>query len=61
MIRCPNAVKVRDGHYMCEASGPEPKPCAHQRYCGMKGTWVLSDQAAQCPKRKDGGGENDHV
>ena len=27
--------------------------CAHQRYCMSKGWYVLTDQAGNCPARKD--------
>lgn len=27
--------------------------CAHQRYCMSKGWYILTDQAGNCPGRKD--------
>ena len=31
--------------------------CAHQRYCMGKGWFVLTDQAGDCPVRKDDSNE----
>jgi len=37
------------------------EPCAHQRYCMSKGWNVLTDQAGNCPARKDDGNEREQA
>ena len=35
--------------------------CAHQRYCMSKGWYVLTDQAGNCPARKEESNERETV
>lgn len=47
--KCEHA-RVRNRAYECAKSGCL---CAHQRFCQMKGRWVLTEQAFKCPARKE--------
>lgn len=35
------------------AQTDEMQSCGHQRYCPAKGKCILTEQAANCPKRKE--------
>ncbi len=47
--KCEHA-RIKDRAFVCAKSG---EPCAHQRFCQMKGRWVLTEQAFRCPFRKE--------
>lgn len=51
---CPHARLNRDMVIDCAKRG---ELCAHQRWCMSKGWAVLTDQAGNCPARKDGSNE----
>lgn len=47
--KCEHA-RMKDRAFVCEKCGD---PCAHQRFCQMKGRWVLTELAFRCPLRKE--------
>lgn len=49
-LNCPYA---RYGERMAIQCTKADDLCAHQRYCMSKGWYVLTDQAGNCPARKD--------
>lgn len=51
-LNCPNA---RYGEGMVIQCAKADDLCAHQRYCMSKGWYVLTDQAGNCPARKEKG------
>lgn len=52
-LTCPNAKYNSRMYIECAKDGGE---CAHQRWCAGKGWCVLTEQAADCPARR----EDDH-
>ena len=57
-LSCPNA---RYGERMVIQCAKADDLCAHQRYCMSKGWYVLTDQAGNCPARKDENHERETV
>ena len=51
-LSCPNAKYNSDMMINCTK---RDEPCAHQRWCTCKGWAVLTDQAGDCPARKEEG------
>ena len=51
-LNCTHAKYNADMMINCAKRG---EPCAHQRWCACKGWAVLTDQAGDCPARKDEG------
>ena len=49
-LTCPYARYNAGMHINCEKTGDL---CAHQRWCDGKGWCVLTDQAGECPARKE--------
>ena len=49
-LRCPYARYTEGMVIQCTK---RDEPCAHQRYCMSKGWYVLTDQAGNCPARKE--------
>lgn len=49
-LTCPYA---RYGEGMVIHCAKADDLCAHQRYCMSKGWYVLTDQAGNCPARKE--------
>ena len=49
-LNCPYA---RYGERMAIQCTKADDLCAHQRYCMSKGWYVLTDQAGDCPARKE--------
>lgn len=49
-LNCPNAKYNSDMMINCSK---RDEPCAHQRWCTCKGWAVLTDQAGNCPARKE--------
>ena len=49
-LTCPYA---RYGENMVIQCAKTEDACAHQRYCMSKGWYVLTEQAGNCPARKE--------
>ena len=49
-LTCPHARYGEQTVIQCNKTG---EPCAHQRYCMGMGWYVLTDQAGNCPARKE--------
>ena len=49
-LTCPHAKYDGQMHIQCNKTGEQ---CAHQRWCEGKGWCVLTDQAGDCPARKE--------
>ena len=49
-LTCPHAKYDAKMHIQCEKVGDM---CAHQRWCNYKGWFVLTDQADNCPARRE--------
>ena len=49
-LSCPYARYAAQMHIMCTKTADL---CAHQRYCMGKGWYVLTEQAGNCPARKE--------
>lgn len=49
-LTCPYAKYDERMHIKCEKVSDM---CAHQRWCSSKGWCVLTDQAGNCPARKE--------
>lgn len=49
-LTCPHAHYNERMYINCEMSGDF---CAHQRWCSGKGWCILTDQAGECPARKE--------
>ena len=56
---CPQAGRDEEGHILCRAAGG--KTCAHQRFCGMRGAWIHTDQAITCPMKNGREKHAEHV
>ena len=50
-LTCPHARYDAGMHIQCKKANKGP--CAHQRWCMSKGWAVLTDQAGNCPVRKE--------
>lgn len=50
-IGCPHGKYDKRMFIQCEKSG---MPCAHQKWCGMKGRSELLEQAKECLERQGG-------
>lgn len=49
-LTCPHAKYNSQMYINCEKIGDM---CAHQRWCDGKGWCILTDQAGNCPARRD--------
>ena len=57
-LTCPHARYAEGMVIQCTR---RDEPCAHQRYCMSKGWYVLTDQAGNCPARKEESNERKTV
>ena len=55
-LSCPHAHYSAEMMIECTKRG---EPCAHQRWCMSKGWYVLTDQAGNCPARKEESNERE--